>query len=61
MSLLESMQNVSHSVIGVVHRFFRSNHDSEVDREIIAALHEDHDEWEKLSAESLETFEKRFE
>ncbi len=60
MSLLESMQNASHSVIVVVHRFFRSNHHAEVDRELIAALREDRDAWEKLSAEALENFEKRF-
>lgn len=55
------MQNASHSIIVVVYRLLRVNHRTEVDHEVADALHEDRDAWEKLSAESLETFEKSFE
>jgi hypothetical protein len=61
MSLLESVQNASHSVIVVVYRFFRPNHRSESDSEAVAAYRDDMNAWEQLSDEALVNFEKRFE
>jgi len=59
-TLLEPVQNASRSIVVIVYRLFRANHRSEVDRETITVLREDHDAWENLSAEALENFEKRF-
>lgn len=55
---VEPAQNVSHYLAVCIHRLF--NVQVESDNKILAALHEDLNAWEKLSAEALENFEKRF-
>jgi hypothetical protein len=57
--LFAPVQNVSHEIVVVVYRLLRQRQQPNT-AEVIAALHQDLDAWEKLSAEALENFEKRF-
>jgi len=45
----------------MISHLFRTDHGSKTERELVKVLHEENDAWARLSAETLENFEKSFE